>query len=354
MGRFAAVIALSLTLALLAVSPAAADEVILKDGSKLVGEVQRLDGGKLKIKTGFAGELEIDAAQVKSIGTADDVNVRLESGDTVIGKLAPAADGGQTVTGEVVGQRNVPAGQVKAVWRKDDVSPEVAAAQAKYEAARAKWKLRLELGINGQTGNSERVAINGRAEANRTTDKDRLSIYAAGRYARENGEDTTREILGGAKLEVDINQDLFVWGGVELENDEFENLDLRATATGGLGLFLIRKPEHEWKARGGLGLQHESFSTGGDRTSAIGQAGHDYWIELNEWLKFTHTLDFYFPLDDFSAWRATMENAGEIPLNKEANWKLRLGLRTQYDSQPDDGVDRLDNFYFLNMVWDVQ
>ena len=46
---------------------ASADEVLINDGSRLIGEVVRHDTGVLKLKTSFAGTLEIDWAEVKEV-----------------------------------------------------------------------------------------------------------------------------------------------------------------------------------------------------------------------------------------------------------------------------------------------
>ena len=52
--------------------------------------------------------------------------------------------------------------------------------------------------------------------------------------------------------------------------------------------------------------------------------------------------------------RLAVENAGEIPLTDEEDWKLRLGVRNQYDSMPVGGAERLDTYYFANIVWDMK
>ena len=56
-----------------------ADVVVLKEGSRIHGTVERLANGKLLIKTDFAGALEIDAALVETIETDRPLVVGLES-----------------------------------------------------------------------------------------------------------------------------------------------------------------------------------------------------------------------------------------------------------------------------------
>ena len=59
--------ALLLVLLLFLQPLASADEVLISDGSRLIGEVVRHDTEVLKLKTTFAGTLEIDWAEVREV-----------------------------------------------------------------------------------------------------------------------------------------------------------------------------------------------------------------------------------------------------------------------------------------------
>ncbi len=322
---------------------AMADEVHLADGSKIIGTVTRIAGGKVTVNTEFAGELTIDAAKIKGISTSEPLNVQLETGDRAVAKLQyDAASGAQSVQGEVVGDKPVELKQVTSSWPAGQEDPAIV-------AQRAVWKVRLELGLNGQSGNSEILNFNGGLTIKRETPGDRLTLYGLGRYARDNGVRSANEIIGGARWEVDLTDRLYWYINGELEHDEFENLDLRATATTGLGYFVIREAETEWKVRGGIGYQHESFDTGTTDDQAILDLGWDFRKDVAPWLQFVHTLTLNPSLEDIKDIRAVMTNAVEIPLVPDKSWKLRLGIKHQYDAQPEPGIDKLDTFYFANI-----
>ena len=156
-------------------------------------------------------------------------------------------------------------------------------------------------------------------------------------------------MLGGVNLEADINKKWFGFAKIELEYDKFENLDMRTTAAAGLGYFAIREKDQELKFRGGVGYQHESFRDGTSDDEAIIELGMDYRKELAPWLLFKHGTTYY-PTFDIGDYRIAMENAGEIPLGTGTKWKLKLGVRNHYNSEPQTGVDRLDTYYFANVV----
>lgn len=351
-GFFKLFVIVSFAIQLVAGSAAWSDEVILNDGSKLVGQMQKLGDGKVVITTDFAGELTVETARVKGINTDQPRSVQLPTGERAVGLLQYSPQSGQTVAGQAVGTVPLKLDEVPAIWAADQDSPEVVGLKDELDKAKGRWSARLELGLNGQSGNTEHVAVNGRVEARRTTEVDRLLIYAQGRYSKENGNDTVKEVIGGVNLEVDLNDRLFAFGKLALEFDEVEDLDLRATVTGGLGYFVIREPGHEWKVRAGLGFQHESFMNGDSKDQAIGELGWDYRKEIVPWLLFTHSITYYPTFDDVGEYRLVMENAGEIPIGNKEDWKVRLGVRNDYDSMPEPGIDRLDTYYFLNLAWD--
>ena len=272
---------------------AKADEVILTDGSRLIGQVQKLHDGKLTLKTELVGDLAVDVARVQGISTETPLTVQMKTGERAIGTLEYTPQSGQRILAEVPGTMALKLHDVAAMWPPDQVSPEVAELQTRLAKAESPWSLRLEGGVDGQTGNTERVALNGRADVRRTTERERLLLYSQVRFAHENGEDTVREVLGGVNLEADINRKWFGFAKLELEYDKFENLDMRTTASAGVGYFAIREPDQELKFRGGLGYQHESFRDGTSDDQAIAELGMDYRKELAPWLLFKHATTYY-------------------------------------------------------------
>lgn len=327
-----------------------ADEVILRDGSRLIGQVKSIDNGKLVIQTGFAGELTVDVGQVVGVTTDSDKVIQLESGDRAVGPMTFDEGHGQSVHAEDVGQVSTPLDRVTAVWEPGEHSPEQRAAAKLAEEAEPKWTGQLEVGLDGQSGNTEKLGFFGRAEAKRTTPTERTLFFLQGRYSEENSVRSINEIMGGMNMEVDVSDERFVFGRVRLEFDEFENLDMRAKVSGGLGHFFIREDGEELKGRAGIGYQNESFMNGTTEDQAIGELGVDYVKEVAPWLEFTHSTTYYPTFDQLSDFRIAMENAAEFPLVAGPDWRLRVGLRHEYDAMPQGGIDRLDTYYFINML----
>ena len=330
-------------------------KVHLKDGSTLVANVKGLSGGKLLVETSYGGDTKLDMKTVAGLSTDKPMNIRIkENGTTDAGLTTLQFDAatGRTVVKRPGGDRPVQMEWLDAAWAEGADSPEEAAAKAKAEAERPKWTAELEAGIAGRTGTTERVATNLGIEINRTTPTNRWKTYFDARFAQENGVTAEKEFIGGTALEVDMTKNLFVYGQTEGENDTLEDINTRWTTTGGVGYFIIREKDHEFKARGGAGYVHERYESGGTDDKPVLELGESYKKKLTYWISFAHDLVYKPSLQDTGDFRITMKNSLAMPLSKTVDWKFKIGVKNDYNAKPGAAADRrLDTFYFANLVW---
>lgn len=69
-----------------------ADHVVLKNGDRLTGTIEKADETVLVLKTDFAGELNIKAETVQTITSDGPLHVALKSGETITGPVAVTDD----------------------------------------------------------------------------------------------------------------------------------------------------------------------------------------------------------------------------------------------------------------------
>ena len=115
------------------------------------------------------------------------------------------------------------------------------------------------MGLSGKSGNIDRFATLASFNATHDGPDDKLTFYAS--YDRSEVQETltSNEIKGGVDYSHSISSILNWYALMELETDDGENLDLRATAGGGVGY--VWKDTDNWhlEARGGLACLYESF-----------------------------------------------------------------------------------------------
>lgn len=343
--------ALLLSLPLAWAVPAMSDTLYLRDGSVIHGSLLTLADDSYRFSTGFAGDLEIPRNEVAGVDTDEPHTVVLADGDEVGVSLRYDEESGrQRLVSERFGSRVLTPEAIAAV--RDLGAPD----PALVALSKDPWSGRFAFGLAGSSGNSESRSINTRAEALRATNGDRLSLALRVFRQRDDGEKTEDETVAKARLERDFTERFFLFGETEVENDEFENIDLRFRTTLGPGYFFIREKSHTLKGRLGLGYEHESYVDGGSESSAVMTLGYDYMIELAEWFRFTHDLMLIPRIDDEPSenYRVDSLLGAEFPLGQGSLWRLRAEYGHQYDHNPEPGVEELDTTYLLNIVRDFK
>ena len=158
---------------------ATADQIKLTNGSTIIGSVEQVFEGKVKIKTDFAGDLTIDQVKIESIKTDADVNLATATGKSQA-KLSEAT----------------PVAGISALWPMGAADPTL----PKPPEGR-KWKYEASIDITGKTGNTEKASQGAGFKATMTGPEDRLLLYVNGVHSRENHATTEKEFIFGADYE---------------------------------------------------------------------------------------------------------------------------------------------------------
>ncbi|WP_404362473.1 YdiY family protein [Marinobacter sp.] len=331
-----------------------ADRVFLSDGSLVNGKVISLYEDEVLVDTSFAGEMEIEADQIAGVTTDDPVVTQLADGNELVGSLSWDEELGQQISSDLLGTVQIPFSSISSIWheqlteRHEETLSELEGIRVTQENV---WSGRLNLGLAGADGNTDRTSFNGRVSTARETDFDRLTFSLRNRFAEEDGEETENQTVANARLERDISERFFVFGNLGLERDRFENLDLRAALTAGLGYFVIQRDDHKFKPRVGVGYQVEAFDSKDNESEPLLALGYDYLIQFYGDTEFTHEFTWLPSLEDpGSDYRLVSEAALIHPLDEASTWNLGVRLTHEFDANPSADVEKLDTFYSLELV----
>jgi len=346
--------ALAAVLVLVVSAAALGDVVTLKDGSRIVGTVERLEGGQLSIATEFAGTIVVDYSLVSSVETAQPMNVQAASGSKLVGTVKATPGSEKAVVETEEGDVGVNVENIEGIWPQGEPSPQERVLQAQIDAARGKWTATFEAGLVSQEGNTKRFNARGRAQIQHQTDKDLLRFSLSGEYAEENRKRSAAEVKAGAYFEHLFTERFFGYAKLDLEYDEFERLDLRLSAVGGGGYYWLKKADHEFKTRAGLGYLHELYQSGRTVDSAQAELGFDYRVDIAPWLQFINSSTWYPTFDGLDDYRLVSDSAFLIPLGDSDIWKLKLGAEYEYKSLPNPGRERLDQTYYANILVELK
>lgn len=330
---------IALILALTVSLGALSDEITLKDGSRLIGTIIKLRDGNLILQTEHLGKVTIDSSGIEGIQTNQINGIAMNDLSPHLGTLK-YSEGQQQVILERGDARPLALTDLSLIWPADKEMP-------KPEKL---WHAQIDLGINGASGNSDRFSFLGRSEVTRKTDINKLLLYLQGYYAEDNGIRSHNEFKTGARYEWKADQRWSAYTRLEFEEDEFEALDLRSTLVFGASYKVLQKPKQTLNTRLGVGYQREDFEIAPSEDKAILDFGYDYMLKIRNWAKLTHDLTYYAGLESpTEEFRIVMNTGAEVPLTASQNWKLKVGVKHEYDDEPLPTVEDLDTIYYLNL-----
>jgi putative salt-induced outer membrane protein YdiY len=323
-------------------APAHKDSVTLKDGSRIVGTITQASGDVLTIETGFAGTVTLDMKQVVSMSTGTKQNIALGTGSTLYGTITEGADGAR-IDFEG-GSATVNVGAITAIWSKDTRSPLLPPPPKPR-----KWVYKLGVNIAGKTGSTEKTTAGGRFTATLASDMDRLLVYAAGKYSEENQVKSAHEYIGGIDYEYFLEKKHSWYARTELEYDDIEALDLRATGAFGYGYYLIRRDDRELRFRLGAQVRHTAYQTGANETEPGLDLGLNHMIKLGDWGTLNSGITYTPSFADFGDYIIDHETTLSLPF-ADSPFSIDMGMSNQYNSLPPVSKERLDTDYFIRLV----
>jgi len=329
-----------------------ADELRLKDGSVLVGDIKSFNEGEIVLKTSFAGYITLPAGKITKIATDDNKIVRLENGEIVTGQLLASDTGMQVKTATGVMQTSPTA--IAAAWDVGATDPAVLAAQDEQP----KWTFEVAAAFTGEIGNSPSNEMKGSAKATREGQDNRLDTSLRFKMSEDelaNGttQRTEDEIIGEVKYTSFFSEKLGWYAREELERDRFENIELRSTTAAGLTWKPVDTKLRKLELSSGLSFRHEKYGFDlnddgvDDKTGSESFPGLDFGLthfwKIASWVEMNNKITYNPAFEDLGDYRVDHMSSLDIPLGESDLWNLRFFVENQYNSKVSSSTtDKLD------------
>ena len=319
-----------------------ADQVTMKNGDRVTGDIVKKDGKTITIKTVNFGVVTAPWADVASVESAQPVTVVLEGGKSVAGTLSTS--GGKVEVATAGGTVGVPPADVSAIRN--------AAEQTAYERLLHPGWLQLwsgqgTLGWAGSNGNAKTLTFTTSVNAARITNTDKTTLYfnliKASALISGVTASTAQAVRGGVKYDYNVSPRLFVNAFNDYEYDRFQNLDLRFVLGGGLGFHVLKSDRTMLDVVGGADYNRSSFSTPLTRTSAELFWGDDYSFKLNSASSLTQSFRMFNNLSQTGEYRANFDLGVNTNFNRWLSWTVAVSDR--YLSNPVPGRKTNDWLY---------
>lgn len=328
-----------------------AASLVVRDGSRLEGDLVKIDGGKVYFRTAFAGVLEVAQDQVVSISSDAPVSLRTANGEVFTGPVAPA-EAGRVAVRSAAGAATASISAVTSAWGAGERDPQAVAAEAAAKAQQRAWAYSLGFDLTGSDGNSRTFAIGLRFTATLEGPQDRLGFYGSYLYQKDNGVRSKDEQIAGVRYTNFFSDKMGWFVRQELERDSFEGIDFRSTSAVGLTYRFINEERMTLEGSAGLSYRYEDYkdpALNGDGFPGL-DFGLAYMWQFADWGKLNTTLNYLPSFDDFGEYLIDHESSVDVPLGRADFWVLRFGLGNKYNSQPAAGRKDLDTTYFVRLL----
>lgn len=215
--------------------------------------------------------------------------------------------------------------------------------KAAKEAKGIEWKRNVEVGLNVSDGNTEKASFLTSAFVNRKTDRDEYTFKTKFNFASTNDKTDTRKFNASGRYAFSFGEERKWFNSykIEVDHDEFSNIDYRISPSVGIGYWF--SDTKEWKAMVELGLggEYTRYMNGLYSDTDVVPSPHVY-LEKLLFGKSVLSEDFYFypTLEDSADYRFLSVTKLSNPITD--NLSLNVTLDNEYDSSPTGGAEKHD------------
>ena len=313
----------------------AVDVLKMENGDRLTGEVKKVTGQRVFLKTPYAGTIQIDWLKLEGFSSDRRFEVEVERGRKYRGKLVLAAGKLEVATAEetvsvekdrVVGLAPRAEKEKASLWRQVDGT--------------------LDLGYNLTRGHSRLHQSSLLAKAEYDQGHYKISGDLSSILSRHEDTDPTSRQTARIRLDRFVSPHLFFFSLGNFERNDRQRLNYRTLLGSGLGWTLIKNKKAELSLIGGLTLTGERFrvdegvAAPPNIRSGEGLAGVEWKVDLFDWIDFSSKLTTHPNLSDAEDYRLEYDGTMRMPLSKNLSWSLSFYDR--YAHRPPVRVRRND------------
>lgn len=312
-----------------------AAEVLLRDGSVVIGTILGLqDSEDLIVDTEHMDEVTIEWDAVESIRGTQVIEVELFNGQRLFGQIM-LDDKGLSIVGDDT-TVTLPRDRIFAI----------------AEVNESFWEglnVYTDVGMNLVRGNNEVTQLSlgagiGYDGRDFETSVDATTII----NEQTEGQDLRRVTLTGTYT-YRLPRNWQATGLMQFESDDQQGLNLRALYGGAIGNRVYNQRRMRIDLYGGLVVNHEEFEDQPSTDSLEGLLGAAYRLRSARGIDIDASLSVLPSLEQSD--RLRMQFDGSLSIDLFADLDFKLTVYDRYDSQPPPGNDTNDTGVTLGLSW---
>lgn len=320
-----------------ALAPAA---TLVVAGERLTGEIEGVTAAGVRFAPAYGkGAVEIPYERIERVQSEAEFVVLFDDTGEARGRLLGVRDGRLLVGTDEATAARVPVGGIQ---RALPAAVFDGSSLERFRARHRHWSGGVDLAFSSAHAASDSLALHVGAEARRQRGPSRLTLGGFYRLGTEQeagrpSRTTENRLVGHLRLDRDLTERLFGFGGITGEYDEVQRLSLRTVPTLGVAYRLFRSQTASLALRAGGGYVHERFFDETSNDFATALFGADVEAALPFDSTFEAGLEYLPAVDDWADnYRLRASAAWRIPL---LGWlDLKFTVQDDYTSRPAPGT----------------
>ncbi len=318
------------------------DELIMRNGSRLIGEVGRKEDGTLGFKTSFAGTIKVKWSEIKELRLDEPVKIMLANGEVIRARVI----------------RNVSETNTTVELEPDEPPRSYAPSELAYvnpapwrDGEGYKFSGRVNLAFKRERGNTDKDEIDVDGNLVWRWKSDRVRARGELEHDRTNSRRTKLEWDAAAQYDHFFTRKWYYGAVVALESDKNAELDLRSQFGPLLGYQWFESRELNLSTQAGPLRVREAYEN---------KENDNYWaagwaVDFDKFL-FADLTQFYHR--HWGVWN--FENTSDVVFNSWTGLRFPLiagfVASTELEAEYDSGVarenDELDTTYRFKLGYE--
>jgi len=313
-----------------------ADQLLMKNGDIITGDIIKIADDKVYIDPSYADEYAVDLAEVKSIDAENLFEVVTVDGDEIDAHFAGEANGEQAL---IVEEQPVSI----------EISELAAATDPTKIPAVDPWDGQGEFGLVNTTGNTETVALNMRLNFVRTGKRWRHRFTGTALMTSEDGVEENERYTMEVQSDRKISDKSWLFGAFRWDADKFGSYDPQVSLTAGYGYQLMKSDRHEMRGEIGAGYKSLTETVSDIESSeAIARFLLDDWWQIFSNTRWTNRL----LIESGSSNTFTQFNTG-LAVSMADRFSVKLGFEARNNTKiPPGDSEHTDTITSANLVYD--
>ncbi len=318
-----------LLLTLLCAMPVLGDLIYMKNGDRLTGTIQYLDGVRLVLKTDYAAAIGLDWSQVAELHMRREMIVKLQDGSRRRGVLAVGESGKRIL---------LDGAEVAGLVQITDIHQMFAPPKREFAP---RWSGSAELNAKAESGSSDTEEFKGKLNLAYSSGRNRHRLELSSEQERKHDERTKDRFQTSYQFDHFLDRHWYNSSGYQYNRNRFKALQRRHALAQSIGYSFFDNPVEHFYIETGLSYTEEDFESGAEiRDFGLRWAlGYRRQSPL-EWVGFYHEQLVLMPR--FRGQNASFSVETGLEIDLPGASFLKLSHEWDYDRRPDEGEERRD------------